>query len=191
MHEQSINQSVANAGSLDTGLQGLYTNTRLNVAVVGTTAEGTLRFQSAGAFDPNIYDEQGTLAVDGTSVAIIQPGIYRIEAVVMQQGQDEPSLDNTYAIAMGATAVTGAAPTFATQGVVRLFPNIVSPFVMVTPVVMTATVLVSLPRAKAALSATSSNTIRILATIAAGGPPLGILTNDCSLRINRINNLYS
>lgn len=188
MMQQSINQSVANAGDLSTGLQGLYANNTLNAGLVGSTVgTGTLRFNAAGTFDPLLYAEQGTLAENGTSIAILQPGAYQVEAFVTQD-----DATNTFALAFGATVVNNvAAPTFATGGVLQLIAGASCPAGTVLPIPLSVTIMVRLPTARVTPSVTSANTVRILATAAAGGIVTNLIAASCSLRIVRANNFYS
>ncbi len=173
------NQSI----NLPLTISGEYTNNTLNAGLVGSTGTGVLRYAAAGTANSLLYAEQGTLAVDGLVVAILQPGVYRVEAVVAQAA----SASNTYAIAVGTTTITNAAaPTFATTGVERLVAGTITPAACAVSVVMSLVVSVTLAAARTTPAVLSRQTVRVLATATAGGIVTNLTVGGAAIRINRI-----
>ncbi len=177
---KQANQSI----NLPLTMSGAYVNSTLNAGLVGSTATGSLRFAAAGSFSSLLYAEQGTLAVDGLSVAILQPGVYQVDAIVAQAA----SASNTFALTFGATVVTNAAaPTAATAGLLQLVAGTITPLATAVSVPLSAVILVRLATAKTTPAVTSANTVRILATATAGGIVTNLTVAGCSISINRIN----
>lgn len=179
-HLQSINMPLTTIGS------GQYLNNTLNAALVGGVDTACLRYNAAGVFDAQLFAEQGTLANNGTVVAIIQPGVYTIETLLVQAA----TADNTYGLCLGATVVTnGTAITYATAGILRLASGLQNAAASDSAISLTATVLVRTATAKITPTTTSANTVRVLATATATGAPTLITVASCGISITKINDL--
>ena len=171
-------------------LPGTYTNNTLNAGLVATTDTGVLRPNAAGTLDALLYAEQGALATNGLALAFLQPGIYTVESVISQAA----SAANTYAAVLGNTSsplTNAAAPTFATAGLVQLVPGVTTPAATAMAVPMHFTLAIRLGTARLTPSLTSGNTLKFIATAAAGGIVTNLTAAGWSIRVVRVNDLYA
>jgi hypothetical protein len=189
--QQSINLPNSPDGFLGTPAAtiGFFSSRQLSaVAATGATDTGVIRMNAGGTADAQLFAEQGTLAANGTAVAIIQPGVYSF-AAVMSQAQNA---SNTFALTFGATVLTqAAAPTQAFGGLLQLVAGTITPNAPAeqVSVVMRTTFTVRQAIAKLTPSTTSLNVARVIATATAGGVVTLLTAAGCSIRIVRLNNL--
>lgn len=147
----------------------------------GTTDDAVLRWDAAATV-VGLGLAQTTTAAAGTTIAITRPGLY-----VYELGFDcDSSATVISGVSLNQTASLGAAPAFATSGVIDVLTS-TAPAATVIPVKITGLVQVTRTQAFAAGGAI----LRFLGTTAAGATPAGIVTASAYYRVTKVADLFS